>query len=100
MVEIYYSEELRRDVIQLGDEHILWKIENPELTEIAWMNICEREAEKFKAKFHTDLYYCGRMGRHVCVDNTASNRRRYDRMQSYVDTRVKELVEEINGKGI
>ena len=97
-IKIYFSEELNKEVLELNDNPILRKITNPELTELAWMDICEEEAQKFKLKFGTELYYCGRMGRHVCVDNIRDNRRwtHYRVLCRYVEDRQKKIVERIN----
>lgn len=73
-MNIYYSEEVRDEVIELSDRHVLWDIEDydPLLGEF----LCNLYKEDFFNKYKTELHYFGRSNRHVCVENTPENRRR------------------------
>lgn len=93
-IKLYYSDELRKTMLELSDEHILWRIDidnEQELNE--YYADCERERERFSKQYKTELYFCGRSGRHVCVNDTFSNRRRYQKMVTYVKIRQKALIQ-------
>ena len=80
-MKLYYSEELRDEVIELSDRHVLWEINNYDEEEyFLFVNGFITEFEKM---FNTHLYLCGRSGRHVCVSNIPENRRR-----AYIMTRT------------
>lgn len=74
IMNIYYSEEVHDEVIELSDKHVLWDIEDydPLLGEF----LCNLYKEDFFNKYKTELHYFGRSNRHVCVENTPENRRR------------------------
>lgn len=73
-METYYSEEMRRDMIELSNRHVLWKVENYDEGLANILIGCYMH--NFREKYSTSLYLCGRSGRHVCVENTPENRRR------------------------
>lgn len=84
-MELYYSDSYRDELIELSDEHIGWYIKfGPKDTdrhcECFVMMLCH----EFKDIYGTDLILTGRSGRHVCVENTADNRRRLMNMQRTV----------------
>lgn len=89
-IKYYYSDEFRKDMIELSDNRIWWDINkyNYDKNDIAdsfmdW--VCGKFAEIFNAHYHTQVRFCGRSGRHVCVDDTAANRRNYAYMCDAVD---------------
>lgn len=73
-METYYSEEMQQDMIELSNRHVMWEVEEYD-EELAHILIC-CYMRNFNDKYRTDLYLCGRSGRHVCVENTPENRRR------------------------
>ena len=44
-------------------------------------NVATMEAIRaFEARHHVTIYTLGRSGRHICIEDTAQNRRRYTRL--------------------
>ena len=97
MFDIYYSDGLRKDVLQLSDDHIMWKFQN-DINPNEYYMIIDYYAEIFEKIFNTPLYYCGRSGRHVCVDDTPRNRRMYGKMIEWVENAQREIVNDINSR--
>lgn len=86
----YYSEGLNQQVLELSDRHVWWDIttynvHDNDITESFLEWICNKFAAIFKEHYHTEVYFCGRSGRHVCVEDTAVNRRNYPYMCKAVE---------------
>ena len=92
---MYWSEELREEMIELSDEHLLWKVGN-DFDEDKWNNYCIGLTKEFENMYETELFICGRSGRHVCVKNTLDNRIRFQKMVNTVDEMQKTLVNEFS----
>lgn len=94
----YYSEEYRKDMLELSDKHLDWDIcsaldkETDEFFDIHVQCLCDHFCELFEEHYHTAVYRLGRSGRHVCVEDTAANRRRYEHMVKAVDAMQKMIV--------
>ena len=89
-MKLYYSEELRDEVIELSDRHVLWEVNNYDEEEYClFVNGFITEFEKM---FNTHLYLCGRSGRHVCVSNIPENRRRVYNMTRTVERMQRDLI--------
>lgn len=93
---IYYDDKLRKDMLQLSDERLLWKIENDNFDETKWNLYCQDLVDSFEETYNTEIYLLGRSGRHVCVDNTVENKLRFYDMQKTVEDMQKELVYEFS----
>lgn len=89
-MELYYSEELRDDVIELSDRHILWEVNNYD--EHAYCMFVSGFITEFEKIYNEELYLCGRSGRHVCVKNTPDNRRRVYNMTRTVERMQRDLI--------
>ena len=81
----YFSEGLNKQVLELSDNHLWWDINNAnvrdkEIADETVGRLCYTFAAIFKAHYHTQVYFCGRSGRHVCVEDTPANRRNYQYM--------------------
>lgn len=81
----YYSEELKKDMLELSDRRLLWEVPNG-VMEYVWNGACDNSLEKLTEHYHTQFYALGRGGRHVCVEITPKNKRNYP----YMVKRVKE----------
>lgn len=75
----YYSEELRKDMLELSDRRLLWEVPNG-VMECVWNDACDNSLEKLSEHYHTQFYALGRGSRHVCVENTPKNKRNYRHM--------------------
>lgn len=80
-------------LLELSDNHTLWEIDAPDFDiEMYWEDV-SRLAENFETETGVKLYFEGRSGRHVCVENTLSNAFQYDALcelqQRYEKTLIK-----------
>jgi hypothetical protein len=94
--KLYYSEELNREMLQLSDEHTLWKIKNGANDEYYYM--VENGLDGLTRKFGTQFYALGRSGRHICVDDTPENRKRYGKMVAAVEEVERSIIDLFNGE--
>lgn len=67
--------------LQLHDHRTMWKLENPTLPDYEadriYNNLVEQACDMFKERTGQVLLLLGRMDRHVCVEDTKENSRRY-----------------------
>ena len=96
----YYDRDVRVPVLELSDRRLLWHIDfsDVEISEQEWnywySDICNYYTHLLNEHYHTDVYCLGRSGRHVCIDDTAHNRKIYrfikDKVATYQDRIIKE----------
>ena len=90
----YYDHENHGPTyLELNDNHTLWKLECNEdmpYDEEGYTLLVQNAADEFKEKTGTEMYFLGRMARHVCVDATYDNCMNFDYLQ--------ELQEDLEGK--
>ena len=84
--------------LELHDHHTIWSI-NKEFSynDYADMICCARldMQEHFK---DLKVYYLGRSGRHVCVDDTPVNRRRYQVLVEYAKKAEQSVIDYFNNE--
>lgn len=99
-IKKYYSEEFRREMLELSDRHIDWdfgaalpnsKIDAAQ-AEHRYTMAKTMYTEDFENHYHVKVWFCGRSGRHVCVEDTAENRRKYAVMSNAVELMQKLIV--------
>ena len=82
--------------LELHDHHTLWKIHKE-------FDLNDYEAEVFllilELENHfkdLDVVQLGRSGRHICVEDTPVNRRRYKHLVAYAERLEQELIDYFN----
>lgn len=100
--KIYYSEGFRKDMLELSDNRLWWDIanhnkDNKDVLELDVDTLCILYTSIINEHYHTNVCFCGRSGRHVCVDDTPTNRRNYAHMVKTVDTMQKLIVWHVIG---
>ena len=97
MTEFKFYHEWHGDrYLELHDHHTIWEINKPfnECDYDDQVSICLWNLEQhFK---DLKVYTLGRSGRHICVDDTPINRRRYKHLVSYAEKLEKWLIEYFN----
>lgn len=87
------------NMLELHSERTFWKFDNDTLHnedyELVSL-IMEKYFKMFEEKLNTKLYALGRMGRHICVEDTDWNKRHYKSMKRYALKLEKMFVNEIN----
>ena len=94
-IKTYYSEDLRKDMLELSDDRVLWKL-TTSFDEDAWWMLVESECRRFMVNFGVPVYTVGRSGRHVCVEDNRANREFYFRMAKYVSEAQEAMVKAWN----
>lgn len=88
----YYSEEFREEFLEVDDSHILWEIDIRDEEDYHYFEfLCEQYIDELSNHYHTNFYRCGRSCRHLCIDDTPTNRRNFKHICRRVDTMQKEL---------
>lgn len=95
-IKIYHSEDLRKDMLELSDRHVLWNINGDSFDEELYNAAVRSAARRFMVQFGVPVYIVGRSGRHVVVEDTRENRGMYERMVRYVRQRQDEIIESWN----
>ena len=79
----YYSEDFRKEFLELHDNHTWWEIEVENDIDISeeyeWK--VEEAIEVFERHTGVKIYLLGRSGRHCCVEDTPENSRRYQYLE-------------------
>lgn len=97
MVEFKFYREWQGDrYLQLHDNHTIWKIDK----DFKWDDY-EYEVEIALLRMSTrykdlTIYQLGRSGRHICVEDTPINRRRYKNLVAYAEKLEQELIDYFN----
>lgn len=92
---LYYSEELGEEMLELSDNHTLWAI-HKDFDEGCYWGLCNKAIEDLSNKYDTQFYMLGRSGRHVCVENTSQNRRRFKSLAKAVSKKENEIIAYFN----
>lgn len=88
----YYSDEFGREMLQLSDKRVLWDINNENFDFDEYCIECDYALKKLSEKYGTEFYLLGRSGRHVCVEDTKENRKRFYKMQKDVEEMQNEII--------
>ena len=95
-IKVYYSEDLRKDTLELSDRRVLWNITCDNFDEDLYSMSVQSAARRFMTQFGVPVYIVGRSGRHVVVEDNRENRKWYRRMAEYVRKQQDELIEAWN----
>lgn len=96
--EFYYDEDGSR-YLELHDNHTLWDINCESFDCDEYEFIVSQAIKAMEAK-HKNLkvYLLGRSGRHVCVEDTPVNRRRYQSLVNTAMEREQWVIDWFNNK--
>lgn len=96
----FYTSDTGEVVIELSDEPVLNRIDNPELDEITWMNLVDDSLAKFEDLTEVTAYTLGRSGRHVCVDFNLENLIGFSDLKDVVEKLQKQLIKDANSANL
>lgn len=99
----YYSESLNQQMLELSDNRLWWDIANhnkanKDVLEEHVGSLCVIYEIIFKEHYHTTAWFCGRSDRHICVEDTPTNRRNYAHMVKAVEIMQKLIVWRVIGQ--
>jgi hypothetical protein len=84
--------------LELHDHHTIWDI-NKEFSYNDYADaICAAKLDMQERFKDLQMYYLGRSGRHVCVDNTPLNRRRYHVLVEYAKQLEQRVIDYFNNE--
>lgn len=82
--------------LQLHDHHTFWRIKVP-IDEYELLCVVSEYLQRLENQYHNlTIYQLGRSGRHICIDDTPVNRRRYQAVQNKAEELEEELIEYVN----
>jgi len=101
-MEKYYSKEMREEMLELSDMHVIWNCENLQSNKDFddYNFICDMKKEEFEEIYQVEVFRLGRSGRHVCVYDTAKNRKSYANMKRTVKRLQREIIAKFSPDGI
>ena len=92
MLKRYYSEDQRKTMLELHDNHTLWAIDNENLTMDDYSFMVDTVINQFENMTNTELFLCGRSGRHVCIENNKRNQLNYWKYKKIAEKLEKKLI--------
>ena len=100
----YYSDDVRKDMLELNDNHTIWELETPENDAInrseeawwLWDNIATSACKQFEEETGEELAGHGRSGRHMCVEPTFENCLKFDELKEVQERLEQEAIDEFN----
>ena len=98
-IKVYYSEDLRKNTLELSDRRVLWNITCDNFDEDLYCMSVQSAARRFMTQFGVPVYIVGRSGRHVVVEDNRENRKWYRRMVEYVREKQDELIQKLLDDG-
>lgn len=87
-----------KQYLELHDHHTIWSI-NKEFGCNAYSDaICCARMDMESYFKDLKVYYLGRSGRHVCVEDTPVNRRRYQVLVEYAEKMEQKVIDYFNNE--
>jgi len=96
MLKRYYSEDQRKTMLELNDNHTLWKIVNENLTMDDYSFMLNAVINQFENITKTELFLCGRSGRHVCIEDNKRNQLNYWKYKTIAEKLEHQLIDDCN----
>ena len=91
----YYNSE-GTTLIELSDNRTMQEITNDNIEAEEYWNIANLYLETFEMETGVEVYTEGRSSRHICVDNTFENAKRYKELQQKQQELEQQFINEIN----
>ena len=100
---IKYYKDSWKEYIELSDNHTLWDIDIPDgVSEAEVESVYEMTLgiafDDFQEETGVDLTMLGRSGRHICVDNTYENAKRYSELVSVQKEVEDRFIQNVNNE--
>lgn len=93
-----YDHDLRVPMLELSDNHTWWQITNPLIDEEIFYFYVDFYLELVRSHYkNLEIHLCGRSGRHVCIEDTPQNRKRYFAIQKRLEKAENEMIVLLNG---
>lgn len=92
-----YKEGYGPVYLELHDRHVFWEVKNPNLTDEFIDEAVDHAIWNLELLYKNLKVFClGRSGRHVCIEDTPINRRRYHAVRQKAERITDRLVEKLN----
>ena len=95
----YCAVGFNNELLQLSDRRVMWDITNKipdgyEVDDEMYGAVVFQHLENLEERYHTEFYVCGCNGRHICVEDTPTNRRNYRHMVKAVNNAIDSIINE------
>jgi hypothetical protein len=90
----YYDNN--KSYLELHANHTVWKLDNEHTDDDLYCWTVEAAVERFEDETGVPLFMLGRSGRHICVEDTAENSRKYQYLRNKALKLEKEVVDTFN----
>lgn len=94
----FYREYNGKTYLELHDNHTMWNINKNFPWEVYEYQVRWACYEMEKHYKDLEIFLLGRSGRHVCVEDTPINRRRYQQLIEYATKLEQEIIDYFNNK--
>ncbi len=98
MTSFKFYNDNGRQYLELHDHHTIWAINKPFGLDDYADAICSARLDMQSHFKDLKVYYLGRSGRHVCVDDTPVNRRRYHVLVEYAKKLEQGVIDYFNNE--
>lgn len=87
-------------LLELSDRRTLNNITNPDIDYAYYSEVVSDYLNQFEQQTGVDIYIAGRMGRHICVDNSLENAKKYKELQQIQTSLEDKMIEFLNTKEV
>lgn len=85
-------------LLELSDRRTLNNITNPDIDYAYYSEVVSDYLNQFEQETGVDIYIAGRMGRHICVDNSLESAKKYKELQQIQTSLEDKMIEFLNTK--
>lgn len=83
-------------LLELNDNHTLYDVKNDDVGDSLYSMTVEQYLNYFEEETGVTVYTEGRMGRHICIDNTWDNAQKYNELKNKQKELEKDMVDYLN----
>lgn len=87
-------------LLELSDRRTLNNITNPDIDYAYYSEVVSDYLNQFEQQTGVDIYIAGRMGRHICVDNSLENAKKYKELQQIQTSLEDKMIKFLNTKEV
>lgn len=87
-------------LLELSDRRTLNNITNPDIDYAYYSEVVSDYLNQFEQETGVDIYIAGRMGRHICVDNSLENAKKYKELQQIQTSLEDKMIKFLNTKEV
>jgi hypothetical protein len=82
--------------LELHQNRTSWKLDNPAKDDEEFNILVQLAANEFESKTGVTIFFLGRSGRHICIEDTPENSKRYRNLQRLAFKLEQSVIDEFN----